>query len=79
MFALYTKSVKPITAATTILAVYTRGYYDAVVNEQFRKKTSLIDDVVSMTESAVIGAAIGVTYPIGIPATLLYANYINNQ
>ena len=77
MNTIYQKTVKPMTTLTTILTVYTKGYYDAVTDLQLNRAPSFTGILLGITESSLFGYCIGVTYPVSIPIIICSFAYIS--
>jgi hypothetical protein len=60
MNSVYQKTVKPMTAVTTMLTVYTKGYYDAVTDLQLNRMPSFTSILLGITESSLFGYCIGI-------------------
>ncbi len=75
--SIFDKSVKPVTACVMIFTVYTKGYYDAVVDVHLNRPCTFIGIVVGVVESSLLGYSIGMTYPISIPIAIGYISYVN--
>ena len=69
---LYKSTVVPVTYCTVGLSVYSRGYSDIIDIILHRPKLSIFKYTCSIIESSLWGYCIGITYPIGIPATIGY-------
>jgi hypothetical protein len=78
MYSIFQKTVKPVTAVTTILTVYSRGYYDAVTDLQLNRQPSFTGILLGITEGSLLGCCIGMTYPVSIPIAIAYINKTKN-
>lgn len=78
MNAIYSKTVKPVTACVMTFALYTKGYHDSVTDLQLNRPTSFVGIVLGVTESSLLGYSIGITYPISIPLAMIYVYNTKN-
>jgi len=63
----YMNTVKPITAGSVIISLYSTGYStgaDNLINNTNLNYTTFVLDI---AHSAVIGSCVGIAYPISIP------------
>jgi hypothetical protein len=77
IYKFYKTTVMPVTCCTVSLSVYSRGYSDRMESVINQHKTSTFIYVCNMIESSLWGYCVGVMYPIGIPATIVYL-YVND-
>jgi hypothetical protein len=77
MNSVFQKTVKPMTAFTTMLTVYTKGYYDAVTDLHLNRMPSFTSILLGVTESSLFGYCIGMTYPVSIPIIIGSFAYIS--
>jgi len=60
-------TVKPITASSVIISLYSSGYSTATDNLINNTNLNYTTFVLDIAHSAVIGSCLGITYPISIP------------
>lgn len=72
----YMNTVKPITAGSVIISLYSSGYSTATDNLiNYNPNLNYTTFVLDIAHSAVIGSCVGMTYPISIPM-IVSINYI---
>lgn len=74
----YSNTVKPVTACSFVVSVYSGGYSTGATDVIYNKMTPFMPFMVDIVYSAVLGICIGITYPISIPA-LLTLEYVNTR
>ena len=72
MFAIYQRTVRPMTAITTIMTLYSNGYYSGVKSWQDQKSVTFVELAIDLTNSFIVGSCVGVTYPVSIPMLVAY-------
>lgn len=72
MFAIYQRTVRPMTAITTIFSLYSNGYSSGVKGWQDQKSISFVELTIDLTNSFVVGSCVGITYPVSIPLLVAY-------
>ena len=66
----YTNTVKPVTAISLIVSMYSGGYSSGVDDWIYGKKIAFIPFIMVIAQSAVVGSCIGITYPVSINVLL---------
>lgn len=72
MFAIYQRTVRPMTAITTIMTLYSNGYYSGVKSWQDQKSVTFVELTIDLTNSFIVGSCVGITYPVSIPMLVAY-------
>jgi len=70
--SIYKTTVTPVTLCTATISVYTRGYSDGCDYKKNIKNVSALQTVLQVSQAALVGYCIGITYPIGIPSYIGY-------
>jgi hypothetical protein len=71
----YMNTVKPITASSVIISLYSCGYSTAVDNLINNTNLNYTTFVLDIAHSAIIGSCVGIAYPVSIPM-MVSINYI---
>ena len=71
----YKDIVKPVTLCTSLIHVYFEGSINGFEDSIRNQKKSFGANVLNMARSAVVGALIGVTFPVSVPVSVLYIQY----
>ena len=69
---IYKSTVIPVTYCTVILSVYSRGYSDRMESLLYNREIPFLKYTLVFLESSLLGYCIGITYPVGIPASIGY-------
>ncbi len=71
---LYKDIAKPLFLTSVILNVYVEGSVNGIDDYYKREKKSFTSNIMNMGKGVVRGAIIGVTFPISVPALLIWTN-----
>jgi hypothetical protein len=70
--AFYKATVIPVTICSVTMSVYSRAYADEHDYTLGKRKFTMVQYLLGITESTLFGYCIGTIYPIGIPAVAGY-------
>jgi hypothetical protein len=69
---IYKDIAKPLFITSVVINVYVEGSINGIDDYYKREKKSFSSNIMNMGKGLVKGAIIGVTFPISVPAILLY-------